>query len=190
MTLADQDLELVTAGGIFSPDHVDVGTKVLLRKVPAPPARGHLLDIGCGWGPITLTLALRAPEAHVWAVDVNERARDLTRRNAELAGLKNITVCAPDEVPAHIEFDAIWSNPPVRIGKSELQQLLTRWLGRLTRDGGAWLVIQRHLGGDSMHRWLAAQGWSIERAGSAKGFRVLHVEKPDSALTAGLEAAD
>lgn len=175
VNIAGQDLELVTASGIFSPDHIDLGTKVLLRKAPTPPAAGNLLDIGCGWGPIALTLALRSPAAHVWAVDVNSRALELVRRNAERAGVKNLTAVPPDEVPADLKFAAIWSNPPVRIGKPALQELVSTWLQRLIADGDAWLVIQRNLGGDSLHRWLMEQGWAVERAGSAKGFRVLRV---------------
>lgn len=174
--LADQDLVLKTASGIFSPDHVDTGTKVLLRKVPAPPTSGHLLDVGAGWGPIALTLALRSPQATVWAVDVNERALDLVRKNARLAGVENVRALTPDEVPSDIQFSTIWSNPPVRIGKQELRALVSGWLERLTEDGVAWLVIQRHLGGDSLHRWLDEQGWNVQRAGSAKGFRVLRVQ--------------
>lgn len=177
VTLAGRELELVTASGVFSPDHVDTGTKVLLRKAPPPPATGHLLDIGAGWGPISLTLALNSPDAQVWAVDVNERALDLVRKNAKRAGVKNVRAVTPDQVPADIEFSAIWSNPPVRIGKRELQSLVAGWLGRLTMDGAAWLVIQRHLGGDSLHRWLIEQGWNVERAGSAKGFRVLKAQR-------------
>jgi len=175
--LAGKDLRLVTGSGIFSPDHLDTGTRVLLRKAPQPPQHGNLLDIGSGWGPIALSLALSSPQARVWAIDVNERARELTRRNAELAGVKNITVCGPDEVPSDLNFAGIWSNPPVRIGKGPLQALMSQWLERLTMDGDAWLVIQRHLGADSLHRWLAGQGWQVERAGSAKGFRVLHVAR-------------
>lgn len=175
VTLAGRELDLVTAAGIFSPDHVDLGTRVLLRKVPAPAQEGNLLDLGCGWGPISLTMALESPRAHVWAVDVNTRAVEIVRRNAQRAGIENITACTPDEVPTEVEFATIWSNPPVRIGKAALQELVSQWLGRLIKDGEAWLVIQRHLGADSLHRWLA-QNWEVERAGSAKGFRVLQVK--------------
>lgn len=178
--LAGKDLKLVTGSGIFSPGHLDIGTGVLLRKAPDPPASGNLLDIGCGWGPIALTMALSSPAAHVWAIDVNERALQLTRRNATLAGVENITVCHPDDVPKDLKFTGVWSNPPVRIGKPALQGLVLQWLGRLTLDGAAWLVIQRHLGADSLHRWLETQGWDVERAGSAKGFRVLYVAHKDA----------
>lgn len=179
VVLADQEVEVQTAGGVFSPDHVDLGTRVLLRTVPEPPTTGDLVDLGCGWGPVTLTLALRAPGARVWAVDVNERALDLVRRNARRLGLENVTAVAPDDVPEDLRPVAIWSNPPIRVGKAALHELLRSWLGRLAADGEAHLVVQRNLGADSLHAWLARElGCPTERVASAKGFRVLRVGRP------------
>jgi 16S rRNA (guanine1207-N2)-methyltransferase len=182
VVLADREVEVETAGGVFSPDHVDLGTRVLLRAVPEPPATGDLVDLGCGWGPVTLTLALRAPGARVWAVDVNERALDLVRRNARRLGLDNVTAVAPDDVPADLRPVAIWSNPPIRVGKAALHELLRTWLGRLAPDGEAHLVVQRNLGADSLHAWLAGElGCPTGRVASAKGFRVLRVGRPAGA---------
>jgi 16S rRNA G1207 methylase RsmC len=175
VTLAGRDLSLEVAPGIFSPAHVDLGTRVLLRTVPAP--RGRVLDIGCGWGPIAITAALMAPDATVTAIDVNERALDLARRNAVTAGVGDrVVVAHPNDVPASQTFDTIWSNPPIRIGKPALHELLAMWLPRLTPGGEAWLVVQRNLGADSLAAWLAEQGWgSVEKVASAKGFRVLRI---------------
>src|SRR4051794_35550092 len=176
--LAGRDVEVVTAAGVFSGDRVDLGTRVLLREAPAPPASGHLLDLGCGWGPLALAMGLLAPAATVWAVDVNDRALDLAAHNALRLGLVNLRVARPDDVPAEVRFAAIWSNPPIRIGKEALHALLLRWLPRLTPGGRAHLVVQRHLGADSLHAWLAealGDAAVVERAGSAKGYRVLRV---------------
>jgi len=174
--LAGRDVEVETAGGIFSPDHVDLGTRVLLDNAPEPPAEGDLLDLGCGWGPIALTLALESPGARVWAVDVNERALDLTRRNAERLGVTNVRAVTPDQVPEDVELAAIWSNPPIRVGKEALHAMLTRWLGRRAPGGQAHLVVSKNLGADSLQRWIAAElGVDVERTASAKGFRVLAV---------------
>jgi len=174
--LAGRDVEVETAGGIFSPDHVDLGTRVLLDHAPEPPAEGDLLDLGCGWGPIALTLALESPGARVWAVDVNERALDLTRRNAERLGVTNVRAVTPDQVPEDVELAAIWSNPPIRVGKEALHAMLTRWLGRRAPGGQAHLVVSKNLGADSLQRWIAAElGVDVERTASAKGFRVLAV---------------
>ena len=179
--LAGQGIEVETAGGVFSPDHVDTGTRVLLDHAPPPPAAGDLLDLGCGWGPIALTLALSSPGARVWAVDVNERALDLVRRNAERAGATNLTAARPDEVPADLRFAAIWSNPPIRVGKAALHELLRSWLPRLDAGALAQLVISKNLGADSLQRWLADElgpGLVVDRTATAKGFRVLTVSSP------------
>ncbi|HET8614025.1 MAG TPA: methyltransferase [Actinomycetales bacterium] len=180
--LAGRELQLTTTGGVFSPDRVDTGTQVLLREVPDPPASGTLLDVGCGWGPLALTMALLSPAASVWAVDVNERALDLLRHNATSAGLTNVSAATPDQVADDVRFDVIWSNPPIRIGKQALHALLLHWLPRLAPGGVAYLVVQRHLGSDSLQRWLddqlGADGYVVSRHASAKGYRVLQVTAP------------
>lgn len=181
VVLAGERRELVTSSGIFSPDGIDKGTRILLDGVPAPEGR-RLLDIGCGWGPIALTLALRAPQASVLAVDVNERCLALTAENAARLGLTNITGAKPDDVDPDLEFDTIWSNPPIRIGKQELHALLLRWIPRLAPGGHAWLVVQKNLGADSLQRWLADElptGFTVRRAETSKSFRVIEVHRAD-----------
>ena len=175
LALRDVQVALATDSGVFSPAAVDAGTLVLLETVPPPPATGDLLDLGCGYGPVTVTLARRAPGATVWGVDVNERARELTRANAASTGCGNVRVDAPDDVPEDVRFATIWSNPPIKVGKNVLHGMLTRWLPRLTPDGVAYLVIQRHLGADSLHRWLETEGFPTERLASRKGYRILAV---------------
>lgn len=178
--LPDGPLTLVTDRGVFGHGQVDTGTKLLLVSVPAPPQSGDLLDIGCGTGAIALTMARRAPGATVWAVDVNRRARELCASNAKRNGLTNVRVVTPDEVPDHLRFAAIWSNPPIRIGKPALHALLLTWLARLAPRGEAHLVVQKHLGADSLQRWLIAHGHPTDRAAIGAGFRVLRV-RGDSA---------
>ncbi|MFI7021547.1 class I SAM-dependent methyltransferase [Micromonospora sp. NPDC049900] len=178
-SVAGRDYALASAGGVFSATRLDPGTAVLLRKAELPTsATGPLLDLGSGFGPIACVLASVAPEATVWAVDVNARARELTAGNAQRLGVADrVRVAAPEDVPADLHFAQIWSNPPIRIGKEDLHQLLGRWLPRLAPDGVAWLVVARHLGGDSLHRWLVEQDWRVERHASQKGFRVLRVTR-------------
>lgn len=178
VSLAGRSLSVHTARGVFSPDRVDHGTAVLLRHVPPPPAEGDLLDLGCGWGPLSLTLGLRSPGARVWAVDVNERALDLVRRNASDLDLANVMASRPDDVPAEVRFAALWSNPPIRVGKPALHVMLLQWLPRLAPGAPAYLVVQRNLGSDSLQTWLTDQGWPATRFASDKGFRVLQVLAP------------
>jgi 16S rRNA (guanine1207-N2)-methyltransferase len=174
LVLPDLSVTLTTDRGVFGRDAVDPGTKLLLLEGPPPPAEGDLLDLGCGYGPIAVALARRAPAARVWAVDVNRRALELCATNAEAAGVE-VRAATPDEVPTDVRFAGIWSNPPVRIGKGALHDLLVTWLERLAPDGRAALVVHRHLGADSLARWLAEQGWPAIRIGSRMGYRLLEV---------------
>jgi len=161
---------------VFSCNKVDLGTRYLLAEMPPlPSATSAVLDLGCGYGPIALALARRAPDATVWAVDVNERALDLTRENAAANELSNVEVCVPAAVPDELRFDAIVSNPPIRIGKQALHALLGDWLDRLAPHGRAWLVVKKHLRSDSLARWLNVNGWATERLGSRLGYRILEV---------------
>ncbi|MCO1339980.1 16S rRNA methyltransferase [Kocuria polaris] len=176
--LAGSERRVETAGGIFSPDGLDKGTAVLLAGVPAPSPSGHLLDLGCGWGPLALTLGLASPDATVHAVDVNERSIALTRDNAATLGLTNVVAGRPETIAADVEFDTIWSNPPIRIGKQALHELLLTWLPRLAPGGTAWLVVQKNLGADSLLTWLNRElpdDLTTVRDSTAKSFRVLKV---------------
>jgi 16S rRNA (guanine1207-N2)-methyltransferase len=180
VVLPDVYLELATDAGVFSPGRLDPGTRLLLDESPPPPPAGDLLDLGCGYGPIACVLAKRSPGATVWAVDVNERALELCARNAAAAGLANVRCVLAGDPSVPPRLAGIWSNPPVRIGKAALHDLLSAWLGRLA-DGGsgggqAWLVAGRNLGADSLHRWLAEQGWAVRRRAARSGYRLLQVE--------------
>jgi 16S rRNA (guanine1207-N2)-methyltransferase len=176
VVLPDLYLELATDAGVFSPARLDPGTRLLLDEAPAPPPAGDLLDLGCGYGPIACVLAKRSPGATVWAVDVNERALQLCARNAAAAGLTNVRCVTPDDPAVPARLAGIWSNPPVRIGKPALHELLSGWLGRLAPGGQAYLVAGRNLGADSLHRWLAEQGWLVTRRAARSGYRLLQVE--------------
>lgn len=176
LVLPDLAVELRTDRGVFAADRIDAGTKLLLLVAPHPTPAATVLDLGCGYGPVACAQALRRPDAVVWAVDVNERARNLCRTNAEALGATNVRVCAPDEVPPESSFDLVYSNPPIRIGKQALHDLLDHWLGRLTpATGVAHLVVQRHLGADSLARWLTGLGHPVERLASRQGYRILSV---------------
>ena len=176
--LAGKKLSLEGAQGVFSARQLDKATSVLLAEAPAPPEAGTFLDLGCGWGPLAISLGIFRPEAKVLAVDVSERARDLTRTNAQRAGVC-LQVGSPEEIFAAAKaaggLDLIWSNPPVRIGKKPLQELLLTWLPLLNPGGEAILVMGKNLGADSMQKWLCAQGFPTRRLASKKGFRLLAV---------------
>ncbi|MDR2567046.1 MAG: methyltransferase [Bifidobacteriaceae bacterium] len=180
--LAGAPARVVSAPGVFASGRLDLGTAQLLRTEDrlggAIPATGQFLDLGCGWGPIALTLARLAPAAQVWAVDVNPRALQLAALNAERLGLANVRAALPGAVPAGLEFDLLWSNPPIRIGKDALRRLLREWLGRLRAGAHADLVVQKNLGADSLSRWLDSEpGWRAAKLASAKGYRIIRAAR-------------
>jgi 16S rRNA (guanine1207-N2)-methyltransferase len=181
LALPDGSAQLGTDRGVFSASRIDPGTVILLRRSPPPPPAGDLLDLGCGYGPIALTLARRAPGAVVWAVDVNRRALDLVRDNAAALGLGNVRAVTPDAVPPDIALAGIWSNPPIRVGKAALHELLLAWLPRLAPGASAWLVVHKHLGSDSLAGWLTAEGYQTARRSSRQGYRVLEVAGQEGA---------
>jgi 16S rRNA (guanine1207-N2)-methyltransferase len=184
VVLPDVYLELGTDSGMFSPGRLDPGTRFLLEEAPRPPAGGDLLDLGCGYGPIALTLASRSPGAAVWAVDVNTRALALCTANADRAGLSNVRAVLPDDPALPLSFAGIWSNPPVRIGKDALHAVLRQWLARLAPGAGATLVMGRNLGADSLHGWLEKdQGWRVRRLAARSGYRLLGISSIDMERT-------
>jgi 16S rRNA (guanine1207-N2)-methyltransferase len=173
--LPDMHLRLSTDRGVFGHGTIDPGTRLLLSRGGEPRPSGLIVDVGCGTGAIAITLARRAPAATVWAVDINARARALCAENAAVNGVSHVRVLAPEEVPADCVVDEIWSNPPIRIGKPALHELLLTWLDRLAPSGVAHLVVHKHLGSDSLQRWIEAQGWPCQRTVSSGGYRLLRI---------------
>jgi len=174
-----REYTFTSSSGVFSSTRLDLGTSVLFRLTDPPADKeGRFLDLGCGFGPIAVALATECPLGQVEAIDVNERALELTAINAKAAGVDDrVRVLLPDNVPGDVTYDEIWSNPPIRIGKKALHEMLNQWLPRLRPTGTATLVVARNLGADSLHDWLTGTGWMVIRLGSAKGYRVLRVSR-------------
>ena len=180
IVVAGRTLVLESDAGVFSPHGLDKGTAVLLEWVQQhspvmDDTHQNLCDLGCGSGPIALVMAVLYPQCTVYALDINERARLLCTENARRNNLTNIIVAHPDEVDTTTSFALLWSNPPIRIGKRELHELLTTWLTRLLPDGLAHLVVSKNLGADSLTTWLNDQGYPTMKKASSKGFRILEV---------------
>ncbi len=186
VTLRNNDVTVQVSNGVFSTSRLDLGTSVLLKHAPKLPELGKFLDIGCGWGPISIALGLESPNAEIFAVDVNERALKLTELNAKNVGLKHIHTSLVDDALKENNtlefnnFDIIWSNPPIRVGKEILHNILLTWIPRLKVGGSAYLVVQKNLGSDSLITWLAenlGESYSVEKYASSKGYRVIEVLK-------------
>ncbi len=177
-TVWGHHLALSSGSGVFARGRIDIGTAVLFRETE-PPAGGRVLDLGCGYGVIGLAIAVAAPQTVVTGVDVNERAVLLANENAERLGVAaRYTALTPDRVPQDATYDEVWSNPPIRVGKQALHDLLLTWFARLVPGGRAVMVVGRNLGADSLQSWLGEQGWPTTRLASAKGFRVLESRRP------------
>lgn len=175
--VGDQELTLNAATGTFSSGKLDKGTAVLLKMADRFPASGRVLDLGCGWGPIGISIAKLQPNAEVWAVDINSRSVELANQNSKDLAVENFTAVTPENLPSDLKFNEIWSNPPIRIGKQALHELLTTYLGRLSESGRALLVVQKQLGAESLLSWLADQNsnWNVSRAVNEKGYWVIEV---------------
>ena len=179
--LRGHEVSVQVSNGVFSSSKLDLGTAVLLKHAPQPPENGRFFDIGCGWGAISLALGFESPNAQIYAVDVNERALELTDINAKNAGLNNIhTYLVEDALKedALKDIDLIWSNPPIRVGKDVLHNILLTWLPRLKVGGAAYLVVQKNLGSDSLIPWLSknlGEDFSVEKYASSKGYRIIEV---------------
>ena len=174
------EFSLVAGSGTFSSSKLDPGTRVLLSKYSHFPTTGNVLDLGCGWGPISCAIARLSPETKLWALDINQRSLDLTEQNAKKLGLHNVKPVVANQIPEDIEFSAIWSNPPIRIGKAALHQLLKTWLPKLAPEGVAMLVVAKQLGADSLGAWIQNEfpGLETSRFSTDKGYRVLRVVRP------------
>ena len=177
--VADREFAVQAASGTFSASKLDPGTSILLSKFDEFPDSGNVLDLGCGWGPISLAIATLSPETTLWALDVNARSMELASKNAQKLGLSNIKIVTAEQVPQDLMFDAIWSNPPIRIGKTALHELLRTWLPRLESGGRAMLVVQKQLGADSLLSWIQTEfpELTASRFSTDKGFRVLEITR-------------
>ncbi len=168
---------LTAASGTFSSTRLDPGTKVLLNESAFFPESGIVLDIGCGWGPISLAIATLRPNTSVLGLDVNARSLELAQSNAESLQLNNFKAVRADDIPKDLMLDGIWSNPPIRVGKSVLHGLMETWLPRLRPGASAMLVVQKQLGAESFQKWLSERfpDFVVVRHSIDKGYRVIRV---------------
>jgi len=174
-TIRGVGLRLTSDAGVFSRDGVDYGSRVLIERMEIP-ANARVLDIGCGYGPIGLVAARLAPQGHVKLIDINERAVELSKLNAEANGIRNVSFAQSDlfEAVEGERYDVILSNPPIRAGKAVVHRLFEQAADHLLPDGTLWVVIQNKQGAPSARAKLEEifGEREVSEVAKDKGFRI------------------
>lgn len=165
-------LRFMTDAGVFSRGEVDTGTQVLLRSLPEEMA-GRVLDLGCGWGPVGVSVGKKYPACRVMMSDVNERALDLARKNARENGVDAPCVCSDGLENIQGDFDFILTNPPIRAGKQVIYALFAQCAGRLRENGEMYLVIRRQQGAESAVKYLKTIFEAADTIEKSGGFHVI-----------------
>lgn len=166
-------MEFRTDAGVFSRGEVDTGTRLLLEALPEEMA-GEILDLGCGWGVIGITVAKKWPGCRVTLADVNLRALDLSRENAQKNRAE--VICAESDGMAAFEgkaFDAVITNPPIRAGKQVIYKMFADAAKCLKPEGALYLVIRKQQGAESCVKYLQGIYASVEKLDKSGGFWVL-----------------
>ena len=173
-------LRFTTDAGVFSRGELDTGTRLLLDALPERLS-GTVLDLGCGWGPIGISVKAAWPETCVWMSDVNLRALAWSRRNAERNQV-SVTCIESDgfSALADVRFDAVITNPPIRAGKQAIYQMFADAHERLKPGGSLFLVIRKQQGAESCIRYLKTLYASVEKLDRSGGFWVLEARKNET----------
>lgn len=176
--LRNQSLRLYTDRGVFSKKEVDFGSRLLVESIELP-SNSRILDVGCGYGPLGLTLAKEDPTCTVTMVDVNERALHLCRKNAELNQISNVRIFESyllDQLEGEV-FDLILTNPPIRAGKEVVHRLFEQSVQALQPNGELWIVIQKKQGSPSAFAKLEQLYEKVEEVTKKKGYRIFRAKK-------------
>ncbi|MFC4355392.1 class I SAM-dependent methyltransferase [Chryseomicrobium palamuruense] len=171
-------MTLETDRGVFSKSGVDFGSRLLIEAFEAPTIEGDFADIGCGYGPIGLSLAKDFPERQIHMVDVNERAVALAQKNAERNGVQNVRIDASDgmeNVPSGLA--AVITNPPIRAGKETIFKFYKEARERLVSGGDLWVVIQKKQGAPSTKEFLEGLYNEVDVVEKVKGYWILKAKK-------------
>ncbi|SOC09227.1 16S rRNA m(2)G 1207 methyltransferase [Ureibacillus xyleni] len=169
-----------TDTGVFSKSEVDFGSRVLIDTFTLPNIDGAILDVGCGYGPIGLSIAKENPERMVYMMDINERAVSLAKKNAELNGVQNVRIFESDglaEVESDLQVAAILTNPPIRAGKETVFRFYDGAYERLAQGGELWIVIQKKQGAPSTVVHLEESFAEVDIVEKKKGYWIIRAKK-------------
>ena len=179
VTLRQQSFRFLTDAGVFSKGDVDFGSKLLAESFVMPEAEGDVLDVGCGYGPIGLSIAASFPNRKIHMVDVNERALLLSAKNAEVNGVTNVEIYSSDALTdvTGAEFSAILTNPPIRAGKKTVFSFYDGAFSKLQVGGELWVVIQKKQGAPSTIHHLEKIFGNAETIVKKRGYHIIRAFK-------------
>ncbi|MDR7080441.1 16S rRNA (guanine1207-N2)-methyltransferase [Neobacillus niacini] len=178
-TLRNKLFRFKTDNGVFSKKEVDFGSRLLIEVFELPNVEGPVLDVGCGYGPIGLSIANNYPERNVHMIDVNERAIELAKANAEQNAVQNVEIYESDTLKSVKEFNfaAILTNPPIRAGKKTVHDIFDQSYEHLVTSGELWVVIQKKQGAPSAIEKLKERFTTVETIDKAKGYFIIKAVK-------------
>ncbi len=175
-TLNGRTMRFYTDAGVFSKDDVDPGSRLLIESADA--LSGRVLDMGCGWGPVGLSLALANPDAQIVMADINERAADLSERNRRLNGVLNAQIIVSDGFSGvDGAFDHVFTNPPIRAGKSVIYGMFDESFRRLRTGGTLSIVIRKQQGAPSAKKHLEEVFGNAEVIAKSGGYWIIRCIK-------------
>lgn len=177
--LLGQSFTFKMSTGVFSKKGIDFGTRLLIESFEVPEVEGDILDLGCGYGPIGMTLAYQNPDRNVFMVDINERAVSLAEENARTNNVANVKIKQSDgflNVDKQL-FAAIVTNPPIRAGKKVIYDFFKTSLSYLKMDGELWIVIQKKQGAPSTIEYLTSIYEEVETVTRKKGYYIIRARK-------------
>ena len=169
-----------TDSGVFSKSEVDFGSRVLIETFQIPEIEGAILDVGCGYGPIGLSIAKQNPECTVYMMDINERAVALSKKNAQVNGVQNVRIFESDglaSVEDGLQVAAILTNPPIRAGKETVFKFYDGAYEKLSAGGELWIVIQKKQGAPSTVNHLEEMFTEVEVVEKKKGYWIIRAKK-------------
>ena len=167
--IKNTELTLITDNGVFSKRGLDFGTRTLLETIEN--IKGQVLDFGCGYGPIAIYIK-KTYNTEVDAIDINERAINLAKKNAEL-NKTNINIFQSNIYEnVNKKYDYIMTNPPIRVGKKILYQILFEAKEHLKENGELWLVIHKDQGAKTLAKDLEKE-YTVEIKNKNKGFYII-----------------
>lgn len=174
-TLRGHHFTFTTDNAVFSKKEVDFGSRLLIDSFTEPAVEGDVLDLGCGYGPIGLSLAKDYPRRQLVMVDVNARALDLSKKNAEQNDVGNVTILESDRLQSvnKRKFAAVLTNPPIRAGKSVVHAMLVESEEVLHQSGELWVVIQKKQGAPSAKKKMEELFGNVEVVAKQKGYYIL-----------------